>query len=153
MTRRKPMERRADGGGASVEAALVISVLLLLLVGSVEFAHALWIYNTMLLAVEEAGRYAMVYPHQAPVTCAAQRQAPNCPTPSNTSIANCSAWWAQQTLSAYQMPNIGVSVSEDMTSTPTRITVCASYSLHLMAPELVPHGPLDLTHQVTVPLI
>jgi hypothetical protein len=46
-----------------------MSVLLLLIVGSVEFGRAFWTYNTMLLAVEEAGRYAMTYNHGAMLTC------------------------------------------------------------------------------------
>jgi hypothetical protein len=143
----------ADEGGAAVEAAVVMTAMLLLLLGSFEFAQALWTSNTMLMAVEEAGRYAMAYNHQTPVTCGAQSPAPNCPAPSATPIANCSAWWAQQMLSAYQMPNIGVSVREDATSTPTRITVCASYSLGLFAAPFLPHGPIELTQEVTVPLI
>jgi Flp pilus assembly protein TadG len=153
MSRSRPLSRGADEGSAAVEAAVVMTVLLLLLVGSLEFAQALWIYNTMLLAVEEAGRYAMVYNHQAPITCEIQRPVSDCPSASNTPIANCSAWRAQQVLSAYQMPDIGVSVSENTTSTPTTITVCASTSFDLLAPQLLPFGPLDLTRQVTVPVI
>jgi Flp pilus assembly protein TadG len=153
MKRPKRLWRRADGGGATVEAAVVMAVLLLLLAGSLEFAQALWTYNTMLLAVAEAGRYAMAYNHRAPMMCGAQTPASNCPAASATPIANCSAWWAQQVLSAYQMPNIGVSVSEDTTSTPTTITVCASTSLELIGPPLFPRGPIDLIRQVTVPVI
>lgn len=153
MKPRKRMRRRADEGSAAVEAAAMMTVLLLLLVGSIEFAQALWTYNTMLLAVEEAGRYAMAYSHRAPMTCEAQVPASNCPAPSGTPIANCSAWWAQQVLSAYQMPDIGVSVSEDSTSNPSTITVCASYSLDLFAAPFLPYGPIDLTQEVTVPLI
>lgn len=153
MKPRKRLWRRADEGGAAVEAAVVITVLLLLLVGSIEFAQALWTYNTMLLAVEEAGRYAMAYDHRALVTCEAQIPAANCPAPSGTPIANCSARWAHQVLSAYQMPKIGVSVSEDSTSTPMTITVCASYSFDLFPAPFLPRGPIDLTQEVTVPLI
>ena len=56
-------------------------------------------------------------------------------------------------LSADQMPDISVSVSEDSTSTPTTITVCASYSFDLFAAPFLPEGPIDLTQEVTVPLI
>jgi hypothetical protein len=56
-------------------------------------------------------------------------------------------------LSAYQMPTIGISVSEDATSTPTRITVCASYSFALFTAPFLPQGPIELTQKVTVPLI
>ncbi len=142
-----------DRGAAAVEAGIIIPVLLLLIVGSVEFGQVLWTYNTMLLALEEAGRYAMVNNQGPPVTCGAQSQAARCPTLSNTPLANCSAARAQQVLSAYQSPNIDVSVKEDPTSSPTTITVCASYSLNFVAPQLLPYGPLNLTRQITVPLL
>jgi len=143
----------AEDGAAAVEAGISMSVLLLLIVGSIEFGRALWTYNTMLLAVEQAGRYAMVYNQGPPVTCGAQHQAPRCPTLSNTPLANCSAELAQQVLSSYQAPRIGVSVTEDTASSPATMTICTSYSFNFLAPELLPYGPLNLTHRVTVPLI
>jgi Flp pilus assembly protein TadG len=149
----KQSRQCAEQGTAAVEAAVIISVLLLLVVGSAEFARAFWTYNTMLLAVEEAGRYAMAYNHGSPASCSAQSQASRCPSPSNTPLANCSAARARQILSGYRAPNIGVSVVEDKTSSPTTITVCASYSFDFIAPQLLPYGPLDLTSRVTVPLI
>ena len=148
-----PSRHVGEEGAAAVEAGLIMSVLLLLVVGSVEFGRAFWTYNTMLLAVEEAGRYAMTYNHGLALTCSGQSQASYCPTLSNTPLANCAALRAQQVLSAYQAPNIGVSVIEDTTSSPTTITVCASYSFDFIAPQLLPYGPLNLTSRVTVPLI
>ena len=44
----------------AVEAALIISVLVFLIFGIVEFGMALWNWNTMVLAVEDAGRYVMI---------------------------------------------------------------------------------------------
>jgi Flp pilus assembly protein TadG len=149
----EPSRRSSEDGTAAVEAVVTISVLLLLILGIVEFGQAFWTYNTMLLAVEEAGRYAMVHNQGPPEVCAAQNQAPQCPTLSNTALANCSAALAQQFLFAYQAPNIGVSVTEDRTSSPATITICASYSLDFIAPQLVPYGALTLARQVTVPLI
>jgi Flp pilus assembly protein TadG len=153
MIRSGPSRRGTEQGTAAVEASITISVLLLLIVGSIEFGRALWTYNTMLVAVEEAGRYAMVYHQGPPVTCGAQSQAPSCPAFSNTPLANCSAARAQQVLSAYQAPNIDVSVKEDTTSSPATITICTSYSVDFVTPQLLPYGPLNLTHQLTVPLI
>src|SRR5689334_9429995 len=51
---------RADAGAAAVEGAVIISVLLVLVLSSIECARMLWTYNTMLIATEQAGRYAMV---------------------------------------------------------------------------------------------
>jgi Flp pilus assembly protein TadG len=145
--------RGAEEGSAAVEAGVVMPVLLLLVVGSFELGHVFWTHNTMLLAVEEAGRYAMTYRHGSAATCAAQSQAVNCPAPSDTALANCSASRAEQIMSAYQAPNINVSASEDTTTSPSTITVCASYSFEFIASRLLPYGPLNLTSRVTVPLI
>jgi chorismate synthase len=38
-------------------------------------------------------------------------------------------------------------------SVPGTITVCANYSFDFIAPQLLPFGPLNLTRQVTVPMI
>ena len=149
----RPSRRSSEAGSAAVEAGVTISALLLLIVGTVEFGQAVWTSNTMLLAVEEAGRYAMVY-NQGPLdTCGAQSQAPRCPILSNTPLANCSAARAQRVLSAYQAPNIDVSVREDSTSSPATITICASYSFDFVPLQLLPYRGLNLTRQVTVPLI
>jgi len=153
MMRGSRSQRRAEAGSAAVEGALTMSVLLLTVVGTAEFARLLWTYNTMVLAVEQAARYAMRYPHGAPQSCAAQAGAAECPAASNTPLANCSASYAQQALSAYQLPNISVSVAEDTTSFPTTATVCASYSFDFIAPRVLPLGPLNLISRVTVPLI
>jgi hypothetical protein len=60
----KSMHRRRPGcdeGAAAVEAAITLPVLLLLILGIIEYGVALYNWNTMLLAVEQAGRSVMVY--------------------------------------------------------------------------------------------
>jgi Flp pilus assembly protein TadG len=143
----------AEAGSAAIEAALIMSALLLAVVGTVETARALWTYNTMLIAVEQAGRYAMMYNHRPPAICAAQTQAAQCPALSNTPLANCSAWYAQQVLAAYRTPSVGVSVAVDLTTSPATVTICASRSFDFIVPHLLPYGPLDLMSRVTVPMI
>jgi Flp pilus assembly protein TadG len=153
MNSRKRFTRAAEAGTAAVEAALIMSVLSLAVVGGVETARALWTYNTMLMAVEQAGRYAMMYNYRPPAICVTQTQASQCPALSNTPLANCSAWYAQQILAAYQAPAIVVSVAVDTTTSPAEITICASHSFNFIAPQLLPYGPLDLLSSVTVPMI
>lgn len=145
--------RLAEDGVAAVEAALIMVVLLSTVAGAIEFAQALWTNNTMLLAVEEAGRYAMVHNQNPPAVCRAQTQASHCPALSATPLANCAAQWAAQVLSAYRGADIGVSVSEDTTSIPATMTICASSSFEFLASQLLPYRFLDLTVRVTVPLI
>ncbi|MGB0055153.1 MAG: TadE/TadG family type IV pilus assembly protein [Methyloceanibacter sp.] len=153
MNSRKGSGHPAEAGSAAVEAALIMSALLLAVVGSVETARALWTYNTMLIAVEEAGRYAMMYNHHPPAVCVTQTQAAQGPALSDTPLANCSAWDAQQVLTGYRTPSIGVSVAVDSTTSPATVTICASHSFEFIAPHLLPYGPLDLRSSVTVPLI
>jgi Flp pilus assembly protein TadG len=153
MNSRKRSGDAAEAGSAAVEAALIMSALLLAVVGAVETARAMWTYNTMLIAVEQAGRYAMMYNHRPPAICQTQTQALQCPALSDTPLANCSAWYAQQVLTAYRTPSIGVSVAVDTTTSPPTVTVCASHSFNFIAPHLLRYGPLDLTSSVTVPMI
>jgi Flp pilus assembly protein TadG len=149
----RPLRDRMDQGSAAVESCIILSALLLLIVGSIEFGRAMWAENTMLLAVQAAGRFAMISNDAPPISCDAQRQAPSCPTLSNTPLANCAAALAHQILSSYQAANIDVSVREDQTSTPALITICASHSYGFAAPGLLPFGPLNLKSQVTVPRV
>ena len=41
--------------------AVTLSALLFLILGAIQFGIVFWNWNSMLLAVEEAGRYAMLY--------------------------------------------------------------------------------------------
>jgi len=45
-------------GSAMIEAAFVLPVVLLMVLGAIEFGRYYWIRNTFELAVEEAARYA-----------------------------------------------------------------------------------------------
>lgn len=153
MKRSKPFWRAAEAGTAALEAAVVMSALLLAVVGTLEAARGFWTYNTMLIAVEQAGRYAMVSSHHPPAICTAQNQASQCPALSNTPLANCSAWYAHQVLAAYRAPAIGISVAVDTTTSPTTLTICASQPFDFIAPQLLDYGPLDLVSSVTVPII
>jgi TadE-like protein len=56
----KGLRRGWDDGSTAVEAAVVFPLLFALIFGIVEFGMALWQWNTMELAVLEAGRYAMI---------------------------------------------------------------------------------------------
>ena len=56
LTRRRNWEE----GATAVETAITISVLVTLVFGIIQFGTALWQWNTTLLAVQQAGRYAMI---------------------------------------------------------------------------------------------
>jgi Flp pilus assembly protein TadG len=151
---------RSEEGATAVEAAIVLSTFLVITLGLVEFAMAYWNYSTMLLAVDEGGRSAMVYnpvsypngPPTPPAPCPAQTQAPGCPSLTAGALENCAVAQAQTVLTNYQAPAaVAVSARQVLGATPT-MTVCASYSFGFIAPGLLPYGPIALKRQVTVPL-
>src|SRR5205085_9361547 len=82
---------RSEEGATAVEAAIVLSTFLVITLGLVQFAMAYWNYSTMLLAVDEGGRYAMVYNQGPPAPCGAQTQAPGCPSLTAGTLENCTA--------------------------------------------------------------
>lgn len=57
-----PAGRRAQRGAAVVELAIVITVMLLLTAGIVEFGRAFWYYNALDKATRDAARYLSALP-------------------------------------------------------------------------------------------
>jgi Flp pilus assembly protein TadG len=131
---RQNPKRRRDEGTAAVEAALIAPVLFFAILGIIEFGMAFWQWNTMLLAVEQAGRYVMVNNSSCNVSCAeTQMQA----VLSSASVCT--------TPSAGQ---ICVSASTSA-GTPSTMTLTAAYSFNLLSL----FGSFTITSQGTVPLI
>jgi Flp pilus assembly protein TadG len=148
MNRRARSQRGKEEGSAAIEASLVLPVLLLFIIGSVEFGRALWMYHTMLLAVEEGGRYAMVYGESPSLLSSA-----SCPNVTTVTLQNCAVARANTYLTAYY-GGTGVSVtSSEDSSTPANMTISATYSFNFITPVLLPFGPITLTSTVTVPTI
>jgi len=149
VSRGRPSRRGAEEGSAAVEAAFILPVLLLFMIGSVEFGRAFWTYHTMLLAVEEAGRYAMIYGASPSLLSSA-----SCPGVSGTitssSLPDCAVAKANAYLAAYGTTGVAVSPKEDA-STPKNLTITATYTFNFITPILLPFGPIDLSSQVKVP--
>jgi Flp pilus assembly protein TadG len=143
---------RSEEGATAVEAAIVLSTFLVITLGLVEFAMAYWNYSTMLLAVDEGGRYAMVYNQGPPAPCGAQTQAPGCPLLTAGALENCTAARAQTVLTNYKAPNTVKVSAQRAAGAPPTMNICASYSFSFIAPTLLPFGPIALKRQVTVPL-
>jgi Flp pilus assembly protein TadG len=134
VKRRRNRARRRDEGTAAVEAAFIAPILFLAILGIVEFGIALWQWNTMLLAVEQAGRYVMVNNASCDTSCAQiQMQsilpaASVCTTPTAGQIC------------------VNASTSA---GTPSKMTLTAAYNFNFLAL----FGPFTITSQGTVPLI
>lgn len=124
-------KRRWDEGAAAIEAAFVLPVLFLFVLGIVQFGNALWQWNTMLLAVEQAGRYVMVNNSTCNAACAeTQMQAVL------SSAAVCTT------------PTSGQMCVNATTSAGT-MTLSAAYSF---SPFAAFFQPFTITSQGTVPL-
>ncbi len=149
----------SEEGATAVEAAIVLATFLVITLGLVQFAIAYWNYSTMLLAVDEGGRSAMVYnpvnypagPPAPPAPCPAQTQAPGCPSITAGALENCAVAQAKAILTNYKAPNT-VAVSANRVAVPSTMNICATYSFGFIAPALLPFGPIALKSQVTVPL-
>jgi Flp pilus assembly protein TadG len=125
--------RRWDEGAAAIEAGLVLPLLFLAVLGIVEFGMAIWQWNTMLLAVEQAGRYVMIN--------------------NSTCNASCAETQMQAVLSSASVcttPTSGqICVSASTTAgTPSTMTLSAAYNFNLLSL----FTPFTITTQGTVPL-
>jgi Flp pilus assembly protein TadG len=132
-TSQKTAKFRWNEGAAAVEAAFILPTLFFTILGIVEFGTAFWQWNTLLLAVEQAGRYVMVNNANCDVSCAeTQMQAVL------SSAAVCATPTAGQ-----------ICVSASTTAgTPSTMTLTAAYGFNLLSL----FGPFTITSQGTVPL-
>jgi Flp pilus assembly protein TadG len=131
--RRRNLQRGWEEGAAAIEAAITLSLFLFLILGIIEFGTALYSWNTMQLAVEQAGRYAMVNSATVtPATAEAQMQTVL------TSAAVCTAPAAGQ-------------ICVDATiaaGSPSTMTLTAKYNFNFLALA----GSFTMTNQATFPL-
>jgi Flp pilus assembly protein TadG len=126
--------RASEGGATAVEAAICLFLLLSLIFGICEFGTALYSWNTMQLAVQQAGRYVMVNNATATTTTAETQMQSVL-----TTAAVCTTPTAGQ-----------ICVNATTTAgTPKTMTLTASYQFNLTA--LLP-GPFTMTAQATFPL-
>ena len=134
LWRRQNQKLRRDEGAAAIEAALIVPVLFFVIFAIIELGIAFWQWNTMLLAVEQAGRYVMVNNSSCDVSCAeTQMQA------------------VLSSASVCTSPTTGqVCVSASTSAgTPSTMTLTAAYNFNLLSL----FGPFTITSQGTVPLI
>jgi Flp pilus assembly protein TadG len=138
---------RDEQGATTVEVAIAVGAFLLILLGVLEFAIDMWIWNSMTMAVQQGGRKAMVY-YQTP-------------TNQNTSCDD--AWTGQvQTVVQSYLPGnsanytLGHTCTAAASPVPALLTITASYTVGSMSvPGATGAGLIPgftLTTQATVPL-
>ena len=137
MMGKRSLWRGAEEGATAVEAAVTMSALLFMLLGSIQFALVFWNWNTMLLAVEEAGRYAMLfhnYPNGPP--------SPHCTVASPT-LATCAVDWAN----SQNWGNLfTVTCSSGCAVNSTTMTFTATYTFNFIT-------SISLSRGIQVPVI
>ena len=138
---------RDEQGATTVEVAIAVGAFLLILLGVLEFAIDMWIWNSMTMAVQQGGRKAMVY-YQ---------------TPTNQGTSCDDAWTGQvQTVVQSYLPGSSANYTLGHTCTaaaspvPRLMTITASYTVGSMSvPGATGAGLIPgftLTTQATVPL-
>ena len=133
---------REDEGATAVEAALVISVLMFLVFGIIEFGMALWAWNTMGLAVQDVGRYAMINNASATVQAdAINLMQTSLATAPGTVSTTCTTPTADQIC-------LRASTTAGTPSLPSLMTLTAAYGFKVIG--LSP--TYTLTSQATFPL-
>ena len=139
-----------------MEAAIIFTALMLLIFGILQFAQIFWTWNTILLAIEEGGRYAMVY-NSTQNPNAAACPAANPPPQDRGSCsaypvpANCAQGQINNILSSYPSPAFSVSMSCSAGPPPT-LTIQGTFTLNFIMSTLFPYGPITITPQYKVPL-
>lgn len=129
-----------EEGVAAIEFAFVLPVFLLFVLGTIEFAQAFQMWNTMLLAVEEGARYAMVYspPNTLPAGCG--------------NLAQCVQTRAKSQLPGINANKITIPVPTTTAGAPSTMTITATATFNFVAANFLPFGPIVLQRQVTIPL-
>jgi Flp pilus assembly protein TadG len=131
----KHPRRGWDEGAAAVEAAITLSLLLLLILGIIEFGVALYNWNTMQLAIQQSGRFVMVN-NGCNASCAESQMqnvlttAAVCTTPSAGQIC------------------VNATTNAGTPPTPSTMTLTAAYGFNFIALT----GPFTMTSQATFPL-
>ena len=131
--------RGREEGAVAVEAALTISTLMLMILGIVQFSLVFWQWNTMLLAVSQAGRFVMLSYAPTNTVC----DAACAKTKMQTVLTSASASCADPAAPA------GGQMCVNATVAGTNMTLTATYGFDLL--QLT--GPLlTITSRMQVPI-
>ena len=134
--------RGSEDGATAVEAALVLSIFVGVILTIIDFAQAFFIWNTLQLVVGQASRYVMVANGIPGSSCDATC-GENALQTAISSANVCTAPTAgQYCVNATCNPS---SCSSSTTSTPATMTLSAFYGFNFV-------GSYILTGQITVPI-
>ena len=129
-------------GAVAIEFAFIFPVLLVILLGIVEFSRAFWIQNTIEYAVEEAARFAIVNDKNPDYV-------------SNNDFDTAIQAFARQNVAGMDPNDPSLTFGATFNPDPgTRLVVIvtASYALNLLVPFL-PVGPINLGARTQIALV
>ena len=142
-TRRKRGLRGSEDGATAVEAALVLPIFVVMLLGIVDFAQAFFVWNTLQLVVGQASRYVIV-----------QTSIP----PPGSASANCPPAGSAASCAISELTTLLPGASSSCTGAPTPGQYCVSASCTTTSCSLSALygfdfvGSYTLTGQITVPI-
>jgi Flp pilus assembly protein TadG len=141
MPRGSTLQHGWDEGATAVEGALIISVMVFLIFGIIEFGITLWNWNTMVLAVGDAGRYVMINNTTCGTTCAVGQMQTTLATAPGTVSTTCTTPAADQIC-------LSANTTAGTAPNPSTMTLTAAYGFKVIG--LSP--TYTLTSQATFPL-
>ena len=141
MNTDKPLARilhrflRSTRGALSVEFALIVPFLMLLSLGTVDFARAAWASSTLKEVASDAGRFASIR--------GAEKEFPA----TETDIVN----YAKSKATGLSPDDLIVDVSWAPNNTSgSRVTVTVSYDIDFISIGFLPLNPIRLEHSSTL---
>lgn len=121
-----------EEGAAAVEMAFILPVFLIFVIGIIEFGRAYWTLNSMQIAIDEAGRYAMLHT-----------------TASDSQIVSI----AQSNLYGLDPNSFSVTATSQTSGGVIYKVITATYAFNLVAPGMFSFGNFTLTRTTSVPLM
>ncbi|MGQ0663793.1 MAG: TadE/TadG family type IV pilus assembly protein [Pseudomonadota bacterium] len=120
-----------DAGAAAAEFALVSPLLILLIVGLIEFGRLFWLQNTMQFVAEEGGRFAAVR------TTATMQQVTD---------------FARSRIFGFDPATVTITATTEMNGAIQFVTVTTTYDFRFIV-TLIPGGPMVLTGRSRLPRV
>ena len=121
-----------EQGSVVVETPIILPIFLLFVLGIMEFGRAYWTLSSIQLAIDEAGRYAMLHT-----------------TASDSEIIAT----AQSNLPGLNPNQFTITSSSQTTNGINYKVITATYAFSFIAPGMLPFGDFTIARSTTVPVM
>ena len=131
-------DRGGRAGQSAVEFALSSLLLLAMIFGMIDLGRIVFLRTMVTNAVREAARQGAIAPGDTPaMVAAAAARSPTLALSASNFTVTCSTWGQAPTWAGTPLSCASGSVSPPTVSQLERITVCASYTIPVIAARLV----------------